>query len=42
MDQCYGITRHDLASIMEGQIGDLLDEILAIEMERQLTAVIEG
>ncbi len=41
-DHRYGITRHDLANVMEGQISDLLDEILAQEMERQLAAVIEG
>jgi peptide chain release factor 1 len=35
-DHRFGITRHDLAAILEGGLGDLLAEIMAQDVERQL------
>jgi len=37
-DHRYGITRHDLSSTIEGGLVDLLDEIIAVDVERRLAA----
>ncbi len=37
-DHRFGITRHDLESIMEGNLQDFLDEILALDVEQRLEA----
>jgi peptide chain release factor 1 len=40
-DHRFGITRYDLDSVVEGQIGELLEEIIAIDVEQRLSAGIE-
>ncbi len=40
-DHRYGITRHDLTQILEGNLGELLDEIIAIDVERKLAEAVE-
>lgn len=37
-DHRFGITRYDLSDIMQGQIQELLDEIVAIHVEKRLEA----
>lgn len=39
-DHRFGITRHDLTETMEGNVGELLEEILAISVEQRLQAEI--
>ncbi len=36
-DHRYGITRHDLTSLLAGQLDDFLDEIIALDVEKRLT-----
>lgn len=40
-DHRYGLTRHDLANILEGNIDDLLNEIVAIDAEQRLKEELE-
>ncbi len=35
-DHRYGITRHDLAAILDGNLGALLDQIIALDVELRL------
>jgi len=38
-DHRFNITRHDLAQILEGELADLLQEIIALDVERRLAAI---
>ncbi len=40
-DHRYGISRHDLSSILEGNLDELLDEIISADVERRISQELE-
>ncbi|MFO7820455.1 MAG: peptide chain release factor-like protein, partial [Lentisphaeria bacterium] len=40
-DHRYNITRHDLAKIMEGELEDFLEQLIAIDVEQRLAEELE-
>ncbi len=41
-DHRYGITRHDLHLILEGQLGELLEELISCDVEQRLKEELES